>query len=133
MVKRKVAIVRRGRGRKTFVDTPRPARKVSPGRIPRISRLMALAIHFDRLIREGKVSDLSELARLAHVTQPRMTQIMNLNLLAPDIQEALLVLPAVAQGRDPLHERKLRPITAETDWRQQRVKWTQIKTHAYAL
>ena len=56
---------------------------------------MALAIRFDRLIREDVVSDQSELARLAHVTQPRMTQIMNLLHLAPDIQEELLFLPLV--------------------------------------
>lgn len=62
--------------------------------MPRISKLMALAIHCDALIRNGDVADQSELARLLHVTQPRMTQIMNLLLLAPDIQEALLFLLA---------------------------------------
>lgn len=91
---------------------------------------MALAVHFDRLIREGKVADQSELARLAHVTQPRMTQIMNLNHLAPDIQEALLFLPPVARGRDPIHERMLRPIAAEPDWRHQRAKWIRLKRAA---
>ena len=119
-VKRKVHFVRRDHGRKTIADAPRPAELTDPGRIPRISRLMALAICFDRLIREGKVTDLSELARLAHVTQPRMTQIMNLNHLAPDIQEELLFLPPVARGREAIHERMLRPIAAEVDWRRQR-------------
>jgi hypothetical protein len=68
------------------------------GRVPRVAKLMALAIRFDRLIREGKVADRSELARLAHVTQPRMTQIMNLLHLAPDIQEDILFLPPVTEG-----------------------------------
>jgi hypothetical protein len=75
-VKRKLKFAER----KTHRRAKREA-TVAEGRIPRISRLMALAIHFDRLIREGKVADMSELARLAHVTQPRMTQIMNLNHL----------------------------------------------------
>lgn len=124
-VKRKVHFVRRNHGRKTIAAAPRPADQAPPGRIPRISRLMALAIRFDRLIREGKVTDLSEVARLAHVTQPRMTQIMNLNHLAPDIQEALLFLPRVTKGRERVHERMLRPISAEVDWRRQRELWSE--------
>lgn len=122
-VKRKVHFVRRDHGRKTLADGPRPADQVPPGRVPRISRLMALAIRFDRLIREGTITDMSELARLAHVTQPRMTQIMNLNLLAPDIQEALLTLPPVVQGREHIHERMLRFIAAEPCWDRQRKGW----------
>lgn len=105
--RRNVHLVRRSHGRQ--VVATEPPRETPGGRIPRVSRLMALAIHFDRLILEGKVSDQSQLARLAHVTQPRMTQIMNLNLLAPDIQEEILFLPHTARGRDPMGERDLRP------------------------
>lgn len=119
-ITRKVYFVRRDRGRKTIVDEPQPTAPAESGRIPRISRLMALAIRFDRMIREGKVTDLSELARLAHVTQPRMTQIMNLNHLAPDIQEELLFLPRVTKGREAIHERIMRPIAAKADWVEQR-------------
>ena len=54
---------------------------------------MALAIKFEGLINDGTIANQSELARLAHVTQPHMTQIMNLLNLAPDIQEQLLFLP----------------------------------------
>lgn len=93
------------------------------GRVPRISRLMALAIKFDRLLQEGVITDQSELARLAHVTQPRMTQIMNLLHLAPDIQEQLLFLPRVTNGRDPIHEKMLRPIAAMASWADQRRSW----------
>ena len=39
---------------------------------------------------------------------------MNLNHLAPDIQEELLFLASGSQGRDHLHERMLRPIAAVT-------------------
>ena len=60
--------------------------------VPRITRLMALAIHFDGLIQSGAVANCSELARLGNVTRARMTQIMNLLMLAPGIQEALLFL-----------------------------------------
>lgn len=126
-VKRKVHFVRRARGRKTIALAPRPSDVAPPGRIPRISRLMALAIRFDRLIRQGTVRDISELARLAHVTQPRMSQIMNLNHLATDIQEELLFLPATTSGRDPIHEKLLRPIVADASWTEQRRMWKRIR------
>jgi hypothetical protein len=84
---------------------------------------MALAIKFDRLLREGKVADQSELARLAHVTQPRMTQIMNLNHLAPDIQEELLFVSPIPGGREAIHERMLRAIAAPLRWDEQRKRW----------
>ena len=99
---------------------PKP---VTPGRIPRISRLMALAIHFDGLIREGQVSDYADLARLGHVSRARITQIMNLLNLAPNIQEELLFLPRVFAGKDTVTEHQVREIAVEVDWWEQRRKW----------
>jgi len=124
---RKVFLSNGRSGRKRLATNKPATEAVAPGRVPRISRLMALAIKFDGLIRDGRVTDQSELARLAHVTQPRMTQIMNLLHLAPDIQEELLFLPLVMKGRDPVHERMLRRVAAMIDWHDQRVTWRQIK------
>lgn len=113
---------RRGKKRAVVGEKPKtPA--VPPGNLPRVTRLMALAIRFDQLIHEGEVRDLADIARLGLVTRARVTQIMNLLHLAPDIQEALLNLPRVAQGRDPFTERDLRPIAAVVDWRKQRAAW----------
>ena len=56
-----------------------------------------------------------------------MTQIMNLLHLAPDIQEAILFLPTVEQGRDPVTERDLRLIVAAADWRMQRKMWDRLQ------
>ena len=89
---------------------------------------MALAIRFSRLIREGIVADQSDLARLAHVTQSRMTQIMNLLHLAPDIQEELLLLPRCDTGRSTLTEKRMRPIAAEASWANQRKMWQQLRS-----
>jgi len=75
------------------------------------------------LIRNGLVADQAELARLGYVTRARVTQIMNLLNLAPDIQEAVLFLPRTENGRDPISERDLRPIAAKADWRKQRRMW----------
>jgi len=46
--------------------------------------------------------------QLGHVSRPRVTQIMDLLHLAPDIQEAILFLPRVTSGRDPVSEREVR-------------------------
>lgn len=123
-IKQKVHFTRGTAGRRRIATVPPAIEAVPPCRVPRISKLVALAIRFDGLIREGKVTDQSELARIAHVTQPRMTQIMNLLHLAPEIQEELLLLPAVTTGRDPIHEKMLRPITAEVSWSRQRELWS---------
>lgn len=114
----------KGRHKRAMVGAAsEPDRSAKVGRVPRVARLMALAIRYDRLLRDGVVANQSELARLAHVTQPRMTQIMNLLLLAPDIQEAILGLPAAAAGSNALTERDLRPIAAIAEWRTQRREW----------
>ncbi len=96
------------------------------GRIPRVARLMALAIRLETLIAEAQVPHYAALARLAHVSRARITQITNLTLLAPDIQEAVLFVPPVRQGPDRITERDLRPIVAEPDWTRQRTLWAAL-------
>jgi len=90
---------------------------------------MALAIRFNEMIRTGEASDMIELARQGHVTQPRMSQIMALNQLAPDIQEALLNLPAT-KGKPEIHEKRLRPIAAILRWEDQREAWRELTSVA---
>lgn len=114
------------RGRKRIDREPPPEPVAAEGRIPRVSKLMALAIHFQQLLQDGVVADQSDLARLTHVTQPRITQIMNLLLLSPEIQEEILHLPKVSEGKDPIHEKLLRPIAAELCFRKQREMWELI-------
>jgi hypothetical protein len=132
-ISRKIVL---GRGPKTnrtiqpASDTTVPEPK---GRIPRISRLMALAIKLERMLRAGEVPDVTELARITHVTQPRMSQILNLAMLAPEIQEALLFLPDVAKGKPLIHEKLLRPLSSIDDWDQQRKLWNEIATKAGLL
>ena len=119
---------RRGRGsRKVIQEGETPEVEHTPeGTIPRVSRLMALAIRFDHLIKSGQITDQADLARLGRVTRARVTQIMNLLNLAPDIQEEILFLPRTTQGRDPIRERMLRPIAAVLDWRKQRRMWARF-------
>jgi hypothetical protein len=102
----------------------RPARPTT--RIPRVSRLMALALKFNRMLDDGAVVSMAELARLGRVTRARMTQLMDLTLLAPDIQEALLFLPAAEKGHDVVTLRTMRYVCATPFWHEQRERWTEI-------
>jgi hypothetical protein len=95
-----------------------PSRPLGPP-VPRIARLMALAIRLgDRIERENL--DCKELARCGHVSRTRLTQILNLLSLAPNIQERLLFLAAAEKGRDTISEKKIRALAAEYDWERQR-------------
>jgi len=89
-------------------------------RIPRITRLMALAIKFDDMIRRGEVRGYADLARLGHVTRARITQIMNLLNLAPDIQEELLLGAPLQNGTAQITEPDVRQVAALVHWAPQR-------------
>jgi hypothetical protein len=107
--------------------TPPP---VPEGHVPRISRLMALAIRFDDLVRRGEMGDFAEIAELGQVTRARVSQIANLLNLAPDIQEAILFWGRTNGVREALTERQIRSIASEPDWNQQRSRWAEIFTNA---
>ena len=97
------------------------------GNIPRVAKLLALAIRFERLVKRGDIQDYADLARLGYVTRARITQIMNLLNLAPDIQEEILFLPNTMKGRDPILEKDLRPVAAVPHWSRQRKMWAQMR------
>lgn len=125
-----IHFARARRGRKELRRGEAPPAPPPPvfGRVPRIARLMALALRFERLIESGEVRDYADLARLGHVTRARMTQIMNLLNLASDIQEAILFLPPVESGPDPIKEWQVRPITRLPDWRKQHRLWQDLRS-----
>jgi hypothetical protein len=120
-IERKVHFGHGRRARKELRDGEAKVTTVS--RVPRVSRIMALAIRFEGLIRDGVVKDQAELARLGHVSRARLTQIMDLLLLAPDIQEAVLFLPAVGRGERQIMEKQLRSLAAVSSWGRQRQEW----------
>jgi hypothetical protein len=128
-IERTVHFDRRGHGaRKELQAGPRPVPTVGTGRVPRVARLMALALRFDGLVRSGAVKDYAELARCGHVTRARISQIMNLLNLAADIQEALLFLPRTEHGRDAIHLAQLQPIASAIEWRKQRILWRRLRS-----
>jgi hypothetical protein len=114
-----------GRGKEVHEGCAPDEPHLPKGRIPRVSKLMALALRLDNLLQAGAIGSYAELARLGHVTPARVSQILNLVYLAPDIQEALLFLPLTERGRDRIILADLQPIAAMADWRKQRRRWAE--------
>lgn len=105
-----------------------PHQEATTNRVPRVTRMLALAHKIDGMIRTGEIKDLAEAARLIGVTRARMTQIANLLLLAPRIQESLLNPPRAMQGHDRLTERDLRKTVASVIWSEQRTGGERTET-----
>ncbi len=99
----------RGRGSRRRLQAGSPQEPVTrePGRVPRVARLRALALRLDERLRCGDLASYREVAELGHVTRARVSQILNLLYLSPDIQEAILFLPRTMRGRDPIVLRDL--------------------------
>jgi hypothetical protein len=112
------------RRKRQVAVVPPAAANPAGERIPRISRLMALAIKFDEMIARGEARDYADLARLGYVTRARVTQIMNLRHLAPEIQETILFQqePRAQQ----ISERSLRTIVSVDSWPEQRFLWRRL-------
>ena len=92
----------------------RPEERDTRPPIPRIAQLMALAIRFEEMLRDGEVRNQTELAEIAGVTRARICQIMGLLNLSPRIQEALLFSPRKCC------ERELRSVLQISDWQDQK-------------
>ena len=97
------------------------------GRVLRLARLMALAVQLEPMLGPGSLRHAADLARLAQVSRARVSQVLGLLHLAPDIQEELLLWPRIASGREPLVLRDLQPIVRVADWTRQRRLWQKLK------
>ena len=120
-------ITRRSKGRQEIQVGESPLLPCERGRLPRVAKLLALAHRFEGLVREGVVSDYAELALLGCLTRARISQIMSLLSLGPDLQEQVLFLPRTERGRDPIQMRHLLPIAQMADWKIQRQLWAALK------
>ena len=100
--------------------------KVVCERVPRIARLMALALKFETMIQTGTVRDYRTLAALARISQPRLTQILNLRNLAPDIQEQLLFLTTKTGEPQRITEKTVRQLSSLLHWSEQRARWASL-------
>ena len=96
-------------------------------RVPRIARLLARAWHVEELVRSGTISSYAAAARLGHVSRARLSQIVSLLNLAPDLQEQLLFLQRPAHGRQSLVLRHVLTVAAVIDWHEQRQRWRRLR------
>lgn len=119
-------------GRTTIEPRPVESKPAPVTRVPRVARLMALAIRLDGLIRSGELKDQTTVARLGRVSRARVTQIMNLLFLAPEIQELLLLQTGETTGRPRVLLRDLQPLAREPDWTEQRRMWKSLQVRGAA-
>lgn len=90
-----------------------------PGKIPTVSRMMALAIFYERLIKNGKVKSIYDIGRLENISQQRASQVMSLLLLSPSLQEKILTLPRQYPYSKHISTKKCINIATEIDFEKQ--------------
>ena len=110
-----------------------PEAALQRGKRPRVAEVLALAISFNDMIRRGIAKDYSDLARLGCISKERVSQIMRLVWLAPDIQHEILTLPQTPCGRFDVGEVAVRGLAGKTLWGDQRVAWAHLSKGAAHL
>jgi hypothetical protein len=121
------------------VATARVVSAVPPGRgmpkpsteprTPRVVELLRKAIEWQNLLESGQVVSQADIARQEGVTRARVTQIMGMLRVSPEIQGNILAMPDTT-SRPSLTERMLRPIESIRDARDQRHEFHKLLTQA---
>jgi hypothetical protein len=106
-------------GRQKRFTTRLPDGPVS--RPARVAVTLALAHKIRQGILTGEIKDQAEAARRLGLTRARLSQVLDLTNLAPDLQEEILFLEATG-GREPLRERSLRGAVRIMAWGRQRAE-----------
>jgi hypothetical protein len=119
--------LRRG-ARVTLAETPLPPKpQFEPVRRPaKVAQMLALAHHLQNAIDRGLVADRAAIARKLGLTGARITHLLDLLTLAPDIQVAVLALEAV-DGAEPMFERTLRAVAHAGTWAEQRAVFSRTR------
>ena len=107
----------------TLAETPPPPKPEPVRRPAKVAQQLALAHHLQAAIDRGAIADRADVARKLGLTRARVTQLLDLLLLAPDLQAAVLALEAV-DGAEPMSERALRAVAHAGSWVEQRAAWT---------
>lgn len=112
----------------TFTDRPKPPPRKPDRRPARVARLLAFAHKIQKSIDDGEYRGLADAAKRLGHSPARMTQIMKLLVLAPDIQEEMLFMERV-DGVEPISERTIRRIARFEGWgEQRRVRGTETRS-----
>jgi len=115
-------LFRRRSSRVHLTDQPPPPKPEPVRRPAKVARMLALAHHLQSAIDRGLVADRAAVARKLGLTRARVTQLLDLLLLAPDLQAAVLAMEAV-DGAEPMSERALRAVAHAGSWVEQRAAW----------
>ena len=106
---------------------PHEGSTTATGKVPRVTRLLALAHKFEDMLASGEVGSMAELSRAGRVSRARLSQIMDLVLLAPDIQDEIMGFIRVTMGsRDPVVMREVQIVVRSLYWPDQRVAWQKL-------
>lgn len=103
---------------------PRPAREL---RTPRVVELPRKALEWRGLLESGRVQNRAEIARTEGITRARVTQVMAMLRLAPEIHAQILALPRTV-SRPAISERALRPIVQTEDSDDQKLQFQDLIT-----
>jgi len=114
---------RKARATDSAITTPKPT-PAAPTTPSRAAQMLALAHHVERLIEAGDVQSVATIARTLGLTRARLTQVMQLLLLAPEIQEQILL------GQIHCGERRLRPVVKAAAWAEQSKIGNQLRKPA---
>jgi site-specific DNA recombinase len=120
------ASLMRHRDRKSEIELGSVQPETPVERLPRITRLLALAVKFEALIQRGVVKDYADLARLGQVSRAPVTQIMNLLNLSPYIQEQILFWAQGPLDKRSIRDTTVRSLSSELNWNRQRERWEEI-------
>ncbi|MBI3081915.1 MAG: hypothetical protein HYY94_03200 [Gemmatimonadetes bacterium] len=91
---------------------PPRRRKPKPpkvARTPRVVELLRKALEWQALLESGEVPNQAAIGRREGITRARVTQVMGMLQLAPEIQQHILSMPDAVR-RPVISERALRPI-----------------------
>jgi len=81
--------------------------------VTKLARMLALAHYIERAIERGVIKGNSDAARVLGLSRARLTQVMNLLLLAPEVQARILA------GEIATTEHDLRQVVKVADWKTQ--------------
>jgi hypothetical protein len=124
-----VSLFRSRRGKGVGVSDRPPAAAAPQRRPARVAHMLALAQQIETMIERGELKDRAHAAANLGFTRARVTQLLALTLLAPDIQEEILFLE-VDDGVEQITERALRAVVTVDNWEEQRLRWSKLRRGA---
>ena len=91
---------------------------------PRLRQSLALAYQVQRLLEDNRAKTSKQIAQWLNMTPARISQIMNLLFLSPNIQRDILL--SEDKRIQELTEYKIFRIITEVDWQKQEEMWNNL-------